>query len=422
MRNLYYRLITIPFILICATAHSATQQVIVGGFDNDLHTTATEYNWVMGGTGWNGTEANKTSVVPSAGNFDDFKIELQNAPGAGASGDKFVFTVLLDGSSTTLGCEVLETATSCTDSDAFTVTVGQQVTLQVVPTSSPTVGNARWSLTWNPDTADETILIGGGDGLSTSATDYLSIHGGASPSASAGDRETLIPTPGTFDKLYVELSVAPDNGGGTQSRTFAFGTVDCTISELETTCNSAADTQAVTAAQTYELTATLANTPAASAVSYGIIFDPTTEGEFIIGMSSDSTTSTGAERWIVMASGDGDTDATETDAYSLGQAGTFATAMVIQDIYVELNTATGAGNTWQWTMQITQVDSSLTCTVADNGTTCNEQADPITIANGDFIYTTSNPISSPTNSTREISYTGFIPASSSATRRMFIAQ
>lgn len=414
----------VALVNLCSTVWGATQQVIIQGVDNALNASTTGYHSVMGGgnSTWDSDEANRQGLVPSSGTFDDLRVDIESDPDNGGGTQSFTFTVRLDGAGTTLGCAISDGVTTCNDSDSFAVTAGQMVSFEVVPANTPIVSNAHWTMTWNPTTADESILIGGGFGLSTSATNYLPIHA-TGQDTTQGEKKTLIPTAGTFDKLYVELVTAPGAG---DSRTFTFGTVDCTITEAETTCNSGADTQAVTAGQTYELTATLTGTPDSSNVYYGIIFDPTTEGEFIIAGSSDSNFSASAIRFYTPSAGDQFGLATETDAYQLGQAGTFATAFTIEDIYVLLDSAPGAGNeNVSWTLRVNGADASpaLACTIADTATTCNSSAS-VSIANDDFLSIEMNPTVS-TGSNPDVSHpffslTGFIPPSvEGRTRRIF---
>jgi len=63
-----------------------------------------------------------------------------------------------------------------------------------------------------------------------------------------------------------------------------------------------------------------------------------------------------------------------------------AMAMTCDNLRVQVDTAPGAANSWTATVQKNGANSSLTCTIADTGTTCSDTSNSTgAIAAGDMI-------------------------------------
>jgi hypothetical protein len=111
-----------------------------------LNTSSTEYNAISIGrlnSTWNGTIVNRSLYAPAM-SLSDLYVLLQLNPDAG---NKYNFTLFVDGNPTALTVEISGTATSGNDTvNVVEVPDGKLVTLQVVPTSNPTVGWCLWGL------------------------------------------------------------------------------------------------------------------------------------------------------------------------------------------------------------------------------------------------------------------------------------
>lgn len=416
----------ILFLLVSVPCFAATTQVLVVGSANDLDTAATKYIPFYGAGGnntnslWDATETVRQTIVPAAGTFDDFSVTLQNAPDLGAGTQSFTFTLRVDEAGTTLGCAISEVATTCTDSDGVSVTAGQAVALQVVPANTPTVGDAFWSATWTPTTADYSILMGGTGSttLNTSGTDYLIISGVADKQTVSFSQEMVIPTGGVLRNLYVELGTDP--GAGT-TRIFTVtgdaGSFSCTVTGGSgTTCNNTASTLTIAAGETYVISSTVTGTPTASTVMYGLVFDPTTQGD-----------------WIIAHSGNNDMDATTTEYRNVTGAGGVwistendrrqlaGTAFTIKNFYVEASGLAGAGNSYVFTPREGGADMSatFTCTTDNTNVQCND-TESISISAGDLLSFEVVPVSTPTVRDSIYSMTGFIAPTRE--RRVFVVQ
>ena len=393
-------LITIP---TCQTFGS--EQVYVAGSSNSMNTSTTEYNTPFSAgptaiTSWTATEADRQVLMPAAGTLSDLRVNIDGTPGTGNS---YAFTVRINGAgSTTITCTISNAETAC-NSGALTDTVaaGDSVAIEVNPNSGPSARDGRWSLKFDSTTSAYTTLAGctNGTALATSGTQYLAVHGGNPPDTSSFQTATLFPLAGTLRNLYVELEVAP--GAGT-SRTFAIGTVDCTIADTATTCNSAGDTQAISAADTFTLTSTVSGTPVASQAKYGVVLTATTAGQFPIVLSSDNTTNTSTTEYSVLSGGDTTWSTAENDSSSL------ANAMTIKSIYVELSSAPGSGgDAYDFTLRQDTVSSGLTVQLLNTETADNASTD-ITIADDELLSTECNPSVTPGARTALIAYQGFI--------------
>lgn len=121
--------------------------------DDNLHITATEY-MVIGGVAdpnWNGTETNfqqpvETGTLAIDMIIKNIHVELETDPGA--SPNAFDFTLRANGGNATasLTCQVDDVSPfTCNASATVTISDGDLMSTQVVPTSSPTVGSAMIS-------------------------------------------------------------------------------------------------------------------------------------------------------------------------------------------------------------------------------------------------------------------------------------
>jgi len=423
-------LIFLILLSLCSPVYGATQQVFSAGTNDNLHISATEYFPLaaMGvPAGWQGTESIALFVWPASGTIDDFRMVLQNDPNNASTGEEFAFMVRLDtgcdgtGADTSLTCTVGEGSTTCNNSDGFSINAGECVALRVIPANSPTIGDAWWSFTWNPTNIDETVLSGGteSDLLGNGSPRYVAITGSASIDATEFDRTFIAPTDGTFKNFYVHLRTAPNNGAGSQTRTFTFrddgssDSIACTITEDETTCNNTSDTFAnVSAGDLFVVSQTIANTPTDSTLDMGIVFVPDTSGRWIIALSSDNPLHVTTTEYIKINAGDNNWNSTETVRQHAIQTGSFASDMDILNIYAEVEADIGDdADVYVFTLRDAAAGTALTCTVdgtAAGANKCNASS-TINMTDDALMTTESNPAGPPnTAQFVHISYTGFI--------------
>jgi len=419
----------ILFLLLTSPVYGATQQVVTSGTNDDLNTATTvEYIPFFGNTGlgsqtWAATEQNEAQVFPTAGTIDDLRVFITADPDNGASVQSYTFLFSIDAASggygtfddTTLGCAISDGSTTCQDSDGFSVVAGDLVSFQHLSANTPTVADAKWTWTWNPTTEDESILLMNSSADTSNATTNFPMHGAKSGDTASTDVHTVMPTAGTFKTMVGWVRTDP--GTGTDSWNFAFGSVDCDVGAAEAsypaTCSSDADTQAVVGGDLHVLVLTETGSNAATTLKAGIVFDPTTAGEWIIAASTDDNTPSSNTEFGPLASGDFTFGQTEDQREGLAQAGTFATAFTIEDIRVHREASIGtSGDIEVYTLRVQQTNTALTCTVdADVDTQNCNGSSSISIANDDLVQFEINPDGSPTTGDITISFTGFIPPS-----------
>jgi hypothetical protein len=392
----------------------ATKQVMVFGTDDNFDTTTTEYFPLStpGSALWSSTEY--TVVWPAAGIINDLFVELDASTGGGNTS---TWTIRVNkatpGSPTSAACA---NSAACSDTtNDTTVAAGDEISITQIPTGGPTTSDPSWSIVWNPTTSDYTVLVGSSmaNNLGTSGTEYLPMHGIRAIDATAFDVSTLFPTGGTLRDLYVELGTAP--GAGT-SRTFALGTVDCTISESATTCNSGADTQAVTAGQAYTLTSTVSGTPAASIVSYGVVFVPTTSGQFTFHGTSDDALGTADEFNYLVTAGTGAGHWTGTTTIRENLAGT---AFTMKNIYFESAVDVGPDtDLYNLFFRNEGSNTTLTCQITGTGAgpwQCNFAEDQAVTSGQELSVAVTDDGTTPVGASSRWALTGFITPTGGAT-------
>ena len=329
--------------------------------------------------------------------------------------------MIVEGSGTTLGCVISETATTCTDSDGVSVTAGQSISFEEVPASTPAATDVFWSATWTPTTSDYSIFMGGtgSTALATSGTEYLAIAGVRDTNAVSFGSEIVIPTGGVLRNLYIELGTDP---GDATTRVFTVtgdgGSFACTVTGsaggTNKTCNNTSDTITIAAGETYVISSTVTGTPAASTVMYGLVFDPTTEGDWIIVHSSHDTMNATTTEYRDITGAGGVWISTEVDRRQLA-----GTAFTIKNFYVEAEGLAGAGNSYVFTPRKEEADMSVTftCTTDNTNVQCND-TESISITADDLLSFEVVPVSTPTAQDSIYSFTGFITPTSEAARRI----
>ena len=377
--------------LASASTAIATEQVIVNGNDFDYDASSLRRNLFMsmGISNWTVPAANRVSIIPDAGTVRGLRIHLDIPPGAGSS---VTFTIQRNQVATSLTCTVSGTATNCTDTtNSFTVSPGDQLHIEASPTNTPAVGNVHFSVKYESDTLNHTVLMGRG----TSPNTFEPLHGDRFTDITEMSSETLFPTSGTIKGLHVEAAAAP---GGGKSRTFTVRkngvatSLTCTISNNATTCDDTTNTVTIAAGDSAVLEYTESGGPAATDYYHGVVFQTDVGGEFILPSSSGQSVNTAATRYYLVSTASNNATAVEGEKDQLAQA------MTIKAIYAEIDVTPGAGNSYQFTLRRNGADTAVTCTISDSSTTCNASVN-VSIRNDDLLSLELTPTSSPTAAT-----------------------
>ena len=424
----------ILFLLISQTAWGATQQVVFGGHYNNSSAASTEYFPPTGGSGVSvcigeTSESSAYQVFPADGTITNFKVISSADPDNGAGTQSYKLTIRVNGAepATPTTCTVSDGATTCSDTtNATTISAGDRISIESVPTNTPTVGAYIWNFLWNPTTDDETIMTGNTGSDIINAGDgarYVRITGCSFDEFDAGNADFIAPTAGVFKNLYINGVTAPGAGN---TKVYAFAdsagseTINCTVSGTATTCNSTLETETATATagERFRVTVTGTSNPDGTIATFGIVFVPTTTGEFIIAGQTEDTTNSTTTEYIQINTTSGLFTATEVNVDSYADTGSLSNDMTIEDIFVELSADIGADSaTYAFTLESnTATASALTCTVdgtAGGANKCNFSSS-IAMTDGNFLSTKVVPTNTPGAVFPMISYTGYIDPTAEA--------
>lgn len=236
---------------------------------------ATNYTILGSSSTWEATEANQSGIIPAAGVIDQLYVSTAGtAPGAAKS---IAVTIIKNGAPTSLTCTLTGTGsgsgvTFCTDTNtghAFSVAAGDLVSIQTVPTGTPSVGNMSFSVRFVPTTPGEAIYMNVAQALSTSSARYLAAAGRTN-SATENNALNVVPVALTWKKLYAAEDVAP---GGAANRAIinrtgtgsgqSNGTMTCTITSAITSCSDLVNSYSASAGDFINYLETPTSTPAA---------------------------------------------------------------------------------------------------------------------------------------------------------------
>lgn len=380
-------------MLLGAAPVYATTQIIFSGNSDNLNASTTEYAGFIGSqeNGWNSTNTRNLQKVSTDGNLTNLRVVLTAAPGAGTS---HTLTLFLNGGATTLGCTIADTATSCQDTDSVAVTGGDDISMRSTHSTTPAVSDAWWSVEFQ-STTDNESLLGGNTASATSTSKMTPLYGTTDGEATSTDVEMVVPTSGTLKNLYCD----PDDDPGVGNTHICTVLVDgsaslltCTVIAGSTNCSNTLTSVSVSAGQTIVLN-DVSTASDAHEVDAGVTFVSDTAGQHLIGFSSDAAPSNTATNYTFLAAGDAAYSATETDFRTLGQVGSLS-GLVLDALYVELETAPGAGNSYAITVYQNGSPTGLSCTVSETDVACNNSTN-VTIANDDQYSIEVVPTSTP---------------------------
>jgi hypothetical protein len=191
---------------------------VIGGASQNPSNTATQYNGLMSTAGWNNTESNVSSVVPTGGTFKNLHILASAAPGAGT--DR-AFTLMVNGAASALTCALGASGTTASDTtNTVAVSAGDVVSLRSSVTGTPTAANVAWACSFDPTTDGESFLLyGDADTISSTSTEYEQPLGrGNNAWGTTEANGNIILAATTIKALYALLSGSP--GGSGKSYTF----------------------------------------------------------------------------------------------------------------------------------------------------------------------------------------------------------
>lgn len=347
---------------------------------------------------WNGTEGQRSAVMPCAGTLDLLYIELDTAPGTAASGKSFQFTVMKNGSATGVTLTITDTATTGTDSvNTVTFAAGDTISLRSVPTGTPTLGtNIFWNMRYSTTGGNEAPLIMfNATAPGVPLTVFSPLTGGMNSSSSwagsHGGGSFPCPTGGTIDRLYVRLGATLGVGASIQITLNVNGsttTLTATISSGAATATDLTHSISVNAGDTLSWQVTTISS-GGQVPSIAAVFTPSNNGEYFVGMAGTGAPSTAATNYEQgVGIGNNSWNATE----SLRQIA--PGAVDVKALYGVLAFAPSAGKSRTLAVRKNSVAAGVSLTISDAATTGNGTG-TATFANSDKLAIQTVPTGSP---------------------------
>ena len=138
------------------------EQVLIGGHNNALHVTSTEYNGIAGNAeNWGTAKDDKAQVVSTPGTLKNLRVELNGVPGTGT----YTFTLhravgIGAWANTALTCTVAAAGTQANDMvNEVAVAAGDVIVLECNPDNPDNARIAKWSMMFEGDNANESLLL-----------------------------------------------------------------------------------------------------------------------------------------------------------------------------------------------------------------------------------------------------------------------
>lgn len=372
-----------------ASAASAPTQYkypIFGSNHFSLSNTATRYNAITANAiGWSSSTGHR-SPFGVATYISNFKFVCASAPG---SGKTWTVTLLLDGVATDISVAITGTNTDATDSThTLLVLPGQAITVQVTPTSSPSIpAEVYWYC--DAHTADAQPITSYEGSAISNTTVYTSLWGDSDTTTTEGQVSIVVPCDGVLSDLY---TYSPSTGNNSLTATVVKNGSDTSLASTiaANTNYGVGDTANSVSVSAGDLISVKLSTLATNTlyVAFGLAFTPTTAGDGFIGFGANNVLNNSATEYTKPA-GSMSWGATETEKDARIGDGFVATA-----IYARINQT--ANGTFTFTLRKNASDTALT--VAVTGTTVGSGTDSIDISDGDEFSIKAVPSDTPTGS------------------------
>ena len=365
-----------------------TQQPIFCTSLNASHATATEYIGInsRSSSTWSATEIDHQTSIPTNGKFVKINIKIDTAPGTGNS---YQFALSVNGTASgTLVGSISNTDTTLTVIADQSISAGDLVSLESIPTSTPTTfSRIDANFIWEPTIDDEYLILGGSsDALSPSATEQINFECSSSQNwGGESDGQQVVAAAGVIKKFH---AVLPSTPGASASYTFSFrrgfvtpgGSPTVTLDNADFDKIDTTNTVSVAAGDAITLRCVPASTPNALAVIWSCVFVPTTSGEIPIlgGAANNIATSTenntfgSQEAW--------------TSTLANVDLEVYNETITLKAMYIELNGSPGSGTDYDFdVLKDGVVQAGLNINIADAATSGNATGQSIDIVSGEKI-------------------------------------
>lgn len=370
------------------------KQVIIGGYYDALNVADTEYNLVSSGAVWVATPDSVAMAISTGGTLKNLRVELDGVPGTGT----YVFTLhrrvgVGAWGNTALTCTVAADGTTASDIvNEVAVAAGDVICLECNPDSPDNARYARWTMMFEGDNANESLILATGYAHKTVA--FYTAPGTQALETVENNVRRVCPTGGVIKNLYVQLVDDPGTDPDAYKFTLRIANagnsyvltdtaLTCTITADSKTGNNTADEIAVAAGDILTIKSEPQETPATSTyAAIGMTFVATTNGEsLILGGSSNDLDTAATEYielsplyttlWLV----------TEAQRYSLAQGCT------LKKLYMLLSGDPGGTDKYTFTVRLEGASpgSGLVAEIAGGSTTGNDTTNSIAVSDGEVV-------------------------------------
>ncbi len=363
-------------------------------------TGATNYIAVDGKLGaWATAENQVSQVIPHALTISNLRVDVATAPGAAKS---YVYTVQKNGSDTGLTVTITgaSTLTQTDSTHTASFSAGDTICLKAVPSGFPTAPSGL-SVTLQQTSASGQAILFGLGGTQITASAFVSPTSSSSNSTPSAVM-AVFPEDGTVSNLWVKTDVDP---AGTATWTCALrrngAVISPAISAVLThgqaadgnghiTSSDTTNTRAYTAGERIDVQFTAANTPAASRITGGFTWNPTTAGKAVAFWSCTTTATTNATRYAVPHGADSVYQTTE----AVGATQAVLQACTLETLYLSAPAGSVSPGTFAVTVRANSTtNTALTATLSAQAANITGQA--VTVTAGDKIDYMIVPASSP---------------------------
>lgn len=224
---------------------------------------------------------------------------------------------------------------------------------------------------------------------SVSTRDFSLLPNGGNSGNAGVVAQLPMPISGTFSNLMFSLPTNLTSGTYvfTVFKNGSATALTCTVTVGNSTCNDFVDSVAVVAGTDVVSTRiSVTGTPDLYGTAYGgVSFQGTTAGESFVAGTSQGLPSNTSLFFGNLGYGIG------TNATEIAKTVVFPTNGTLDQLQVKTsNTPNGVGNSWIFTLRRgvnggAMATTSLTCTVTNTATTCNDLTDIVTVAPGDLL-------------------------------------
>lgn len=372
---LNYLFLAVILLLSPSDAHAMRAIFTFGSSSNN---SANSVYWSIDSVGASSaTELQKTMALATPVKLSNLSIITNAAPNNGA--DTIVYTVQVNGSPSAMTCTLTAAATTCSDTtNILYLNKGDFISIRTTSTGTPTFSPFVGYVLQEIENDNYSHIIGTTatpTSISNSATNYLAPFTVA-PSSSESSHQLVMPISGDISKLYVKLSGAPDNGGGTQSYVLTVRknstdtALTCTISEAQTTCEDKLNSFSVTEGDLISISTVPSGTPTARVPSLSMVFRSSTPGYFIKSSGVGSTAVSTSVTHYTAISG-----AIASGTSAINQNGFFPANLYIRKLYAYFFTAPDNGaSTQSYAVTLRNAtagsNTKSTCTVSETSQAC----------------------------------------------------